>query len=166
MASSVNATTAGGGGVIATGDSSGILNLQGNGNTGISISATGVPTITTPTVSGTSTFGTATMSSPSGSAPLAMARCWVYFNGASGAVTASLNVSSVTVNSAGQYTVNMTTAAPNANYAKVASGYGGPGLFTGVDWNAATSSTFSIYCANTLTQAYQSGNPVNAVAYW
>ena len=89
MASSVNATTAGGGGVIATGDSSGILNLQGNGNTGISISATGVPTITTPTVSGTSTFGTATMSSPSGSAPLAMARCWVYFNGASGAVTAS-----------------------------------------------------------------------------
>lgn len=55
MASSINATTAGGGGVITTADSSGVLNLQGAGNTGISISATGVPTITAPTISGVMT---------------------------------------------------------------------------------------------------------------
>ena len=165
MASTINSTGTSSG-VVTTADASGILNLQGGGNTGISISATGVPTVTTPTISGTATFGSAALSSPSGSAPLAMARAWVYFNGSSGAVTASLNVSSVTVNSAGQYTVNLTTAAPSANYAKIASGYGGPGLFTGVDWNAATTSSFSVYCANTLTQAYKSGNPVNAVAYW
>lgn len=52
MASTINATTAGGGGVVTTADASGVLELQGGGNTGISISVTGVPTITAPTVSG------------------------------------------------------------------------------------------------------------------
>lgn len=55
MASSINASNSGGGGVITTADASGVLNLQGAGNTGISISATGVPTITSPTISGVMT---------------------------------------------------------------------------------------------------------------
>lgn len=45
MSSIINASTSGAGGLITTPDSSGVLALQGAGNTGISISATGVPTV-------------------------------------------------------------------------------------------------------------------------
>lgn len=45
------------GGAIVTADASGVLTLQGAGNTGISISTAGVPTLTTP-VLGTPTSGT------------------------------------------------------------------------------------------------------------
>lgn len=47
MASTINASNSGGGGIIQTADASGVLNLQGGGNTGVSISAAGVPTLTT-----------------------------------------------------------------------------------------------------------------------
>jgi len=43
-------------------------------------------------------------------------RAWVNFNGSSGAIRASGNVSSVTYNGAGDYTVNFTNAMPDANY--------------------------------------------------
>jgi hypothetical protein len=53
----------------------------------------------------------------SGSAPIYAARAWVNFNGTGVvAIRASGNVSSITDNSAGKYTVNFTTAMPNANY--------------------------------------------------
>ena len=46
------------------------------------------------------------------------ARAWVNFNGVSGAsIRASYNVSSVTRNSTGSYTVNFTNAMSDANYA-------------------------------------------------
>lgn len=54
MASTINSTGTSSG-IVSTADASGVLNLQGGGNTGISISATGVPTITTPTISGVMT---------------------------------------------------------------------------------------------------------------
>ena len=49
------------------------------------------------------------------------ARAWVNFNsdGATTAIRASYNVSSVTYNSTGYFTVNLTTALLNANYAVV-----------------------------------------------
>lgn len=56
MATILNADTAVGGAVL-TGDASGVLTLQGAGNTGVSISSAGVPTLTTP-VLGTPTSGT------------------------------------------------------------------------------------------------------------
>jgi hypothetical protein len=46
-----------------------------------------------------------------------VAKAWVNFLGASGAVNSFFNVSSVTRNSSGNYTINFTTAMPNANYA-------------------------------------------------
>ncbi len=52
-----------------------------------------------------------------GNAPLFGARAWVNFNGATGAIRASGNVASVVRNSIGNYTINFTTAMPNANYA-------------------------------------------------
>ena len=58
MATILNADTSTGGAVI-TGDASGSLALQGAGNTGITISSAGVPTLVTP-VLGTPTSGNLT----------------------------------------------------------------------------------------------------------
>ena len=51
-----------------------------------------------------------------------LAKAWVNFNGTGTvAIRAAGNVSSVTDNGAGDYTVNFTTAMPDANYAGVVS---------------------------------------------
>ena len=53
----------------------------------------------------------------SGSAPIYAARAWVNFNGTGTvAIRASGNVSSITDNGTGDYTVNFTTSMPDANY--------------------------------------------------
>jgi hypothetical protein len=50
-----------------------------------------------------------------------MARAWVNFNGVGTvAIRASVNVSSITDNGTGDYSVNYTTAMPDANYAGLA----------------------------------------------
>lgn len=52
-----------------------------------------------------------------GSAPVYACRAWVNFNGTGTvAIRASGNVSSITDNGTGDYTVNFTTAMPDANY--------------------------------------------------
>ena len=60
-------------------------------------------------------------------------RAWVNFNGTSVvAIRQSFNVSSITDNGTGDYTVNFTTAMPDGNYAfSVAAGTG-----TTVNWTA------------------------------
>jgi hypothetical protein len=54
-----------------------------------------------------------------GSAPIYACRAWVNFDGTTspGTIRASGNVSSVTRNGTGDYTVNFTTSMPDANYA-------------------------------------------------
>jgi len=53
-----------------------------------------------------------------GSAPMYACRAWVNFNGTGTvAIRASGNVSSITDNGAGDYTINFATALPDANYA-------------------------------------------------
>ena len=55
-----------------------------------------------------------------GSAPVYACRAWVNFNGTGTvAIRASGNVSSITDNGVGIYTVNFTTALPDANYSAV-----------------------------------------------
>lgn len=57
-----------------------------------------------------------------GTAPIYAARAWVNFNGTGTvAIRASGNVSSITDNGVGDYTVNFTTTMPDANYAAVIS---------------------------------------------
>ncbi len=61
-------------------------------------------------------------------------RAWVTFNGTNGSIVSSGNVSSVSRNSTGQYTVNFSTAMPDANYAvsgaaSTNSGADGPRIF-------------------------------------
>jgi hypothetical protein len=59
----------------------------------------------------------------SGSAPMYACRAWVNFKGTGTvAIRASGNVSSITDNGTGNYTVNFTTAMPDANYAAACNG--------------------------------------------
>ena len=69
----------------------------------------------------------------SGGAPMYACRAWVNFNG-TGTVTirASGNVSSITDNGVGNYTINFTTAMPDSNYAvSYAAGVLGGGMHAG-----------------------------------
>jgi len=52
-----------------------------------------------------------------GTAPYYGARAWVNFDGYNGNIYASGNVSSVTRNGPGDYTINFTTSMPDTNYA-------------------------------------------------
>jgi hypothetical protein len=63
-------------------------------------------------------FDSAPVPTVSGTAPLYMCRAWVNFDGTGTvAIRASGNVSSITDNGTGDYTVNFTTALVDANYA-------------------------------------------------
>ena len=65
-------------------------------------------------------------------------RAWVNFNGTGTvAIRDSGNVSSITDNQTGDYTVNFTTAMPDANYSSVSSG----GAISGIGSRTAISST-------------------------
>jgi hypothetical protein len=62
-------------------------------------------------------FDSASVPAVSGTAPLYFCRAWVNFNGTGTvAIRASGNVTSITDNGTGDYTVNFTTAMPDANY--------------------------------------------------
>ena len=75
-----------------------------------------VSTIGTNSLASTAQIGSLTTAS--GSAPSYSARAWVNFNGTGTvAIRASGNVSSITDNGVGDYTVNFTTALSSVDYA-------------------------------------------------
>ncbi|MBY5804071.1 hypothetical protein HFN52_10725 [Rhizobium leguminosarum] len=65
-----------------------------------------------------------------GTAPVYACRAWVRFAGASGTISASGNVTSVTRNGVGDYTVNFTDNMPDANYATALCASGSSGSAT------------------------------------
>lgn len=86
----------------------------------------------------------------SGSAPVYGARAWCVFDGTltgTNAPTAGGNVTSVTRNATGDYTINFTTALPDANYA--VSGFAGKNTGTGRPY-ISQSSAGSTYTASSL----------------
>jgi hypothetical protein len=87
-----------------------------------------------------------------GTYPAFDARVWVNFNGTGTvAIRASGNVSSITDNGVGDYTVNFTTAMPNANYSLVASStFGSANGFAGT---APTTSAARVSAYTTTTGA-------------
>jgi hypothetical protein len=94
---------------------------------------------------GTSTLVTnatlPTQLNASGSAPIYACRAWVNFNGTGTvAIRGSGNVSSITDNGTGDYTLNFTTAMPDANYCFTGSA-GTPGSALGVVSNRAIDPT-------------------------
>ena len=111
-------------------DNTGILELKtgtGAGTTGLTIDASQNVTLATGIA------GDFKMNSGYGSVATAYGcRAWVNFNGTGTvAIRASGNVSSITDNGTGDYTVNFTTAMPDANYGVSAtiSGFFGTGFF-------------------------------------
>ena len=68
-------------------------------------------------------INSATLGSQSGSAPMFACRAWVNFNGTGTvAIRGNGNVSSITDNGTGDYTVNFSTAMADANYCVTSSG--------------------------------------------
>lgn len=77
-----------------------------------------VRAVTPSTLKTTIPIQTKSALNASGNAPIYACRAWVNFNGTGTvAIRASGNVSSITDNGTGDYTINFTTAMPDANYA-------------------------------------------------
>ena len=131
-----------------------------NGGTGVATkTGTGAvvlgtsPTLTTPV------FNSATFATVSGTAPIYGCRAWCTFNGTTAGTNAPAsggNVTTVTRNSTGSYSVNLTTAMSDALYSTqcITSRSAGGWAYLG----ASTSSTvnFNVYnSAGTLVDADQ-----------
>ena len=110
-------------------------------------------------------INSATLGSQTGSAPIFAARGWVNFNGTGTvAIRASGNVSSITDNGTGTYTVNFTTALADANYALT--GTTGNGSSDGNTWSLkldGTMNTTSVQIKTTFSNNVGNSNVVDFV---
>jgi hypothetical protein len=87
------------------------------------------------------------------------AKAWVNFNGTGTvAIRASYNVSSITDNGTGDYTINFATAFSNTNYA-VVGGAGNGGTFSFVTPNAGTKTTTATGIYATASSLIALGDP-------
>jgi hypothetical protein len=108
MASSINASTSGAGGVITTADNTGILNLQSAGTTVAAVSSTGVAITGTLSASGEATISGLTVGKGGGS---------IASNTALGASALSLNTTAVNNTAVGyQALSNSTTSNGNTAF--------------------------------------------------
>jgi len=99
--------------VIGEGITPGTTVSSGGGTTSITLSANANTTLSSDPVS----FYSATKLLSPGLVGAQLCKAWVNFNGTSTvAIRASYNVSSITDNGVGDYTVNFTTALADANY--------------------------------------------------
>ena len=76
---------------------------------------------------------------------LGMAKAWVNYNGSTQTINNSFNVSSVTRVGSGDYTVNFSTAMPNANYVFAATAQNTSGVGTFISQKTSTTPT-TTYC--------------------
>jgi hypothetical protein len=151
MASTITAGNATNGLALSC-DNTGILELKtgtGAGTTGLTIDASQNAAFAGTITATNGVTGDFKMDSGYGSVATAYGcRAWVNFNGTGTvAIRASGNVSSITDNGTGDYTVNLATAMPDVNFA--CSGYGEASLING-NWpfifgtNGSQSSTSAI----------------------
>jgi hypothetical protein len=101
-------------GIKTTGGDDGVLKIQNNGVDAVTVASDGDVTL----AADLSVTSNLLFNSGYGSVATAYGcRAWVNFNGTGTvAIRASGNVSSITDNGTGDYTVNFTTAMPDANY--------------------------------------------------
>ena len=101
-----------------------------------------------------------------GTAPIYACRAWVNFNGTGTvSIRASGNVSSITDNGVGDYTVNFTTAMSDVNYSVVGQGsiVGSDGRFQSENVTARTISAYRMTTVNTNQSLTDSTNVSIAV---
>jgi hypothetical protein len=88
-----------------------------------------------------------------------IAKAWVNYKGtATRGINGSFNVSSVTFNSTGNYTINFTTAMPNANYSCTSSAETALSIanfadLTGVVSGGRTTTSVNVVCINSTDGA-------------
>lgn len=97
-----------------------------------------------------------------GTAPIYGCRAWVNFDGTgtigtNQTIRASGNVTSVLKNGTGDYTVNFTTAMPDANYAAVAMGLSGTAAY-GDSWSTNAYNTAPVAGSIRISNTYQDDN--------
>ena len=131
--------------LVLTGDTSGQVTISAP-------AVAGTNTITLPASTGTAIISdaSANIQFNSGYGSVATAygcRAWVNFNGTGTvAIRASGNVTSITDNGTGNYTVNFTTAMTDANYSATASGFRTAGNEAIVTTDTYTTSALTINC--------------------
>ena len=92
-----------------------------------------------------------------------MARAWVNFNGTGTvAIRSAFNVTSITDNGTGNYTLNFTAAMDDANYAVLGTGGDAAAFYQVVHVSSVTAPTVSAVRVATVVQS--SGQPVYADA--
>lgn len=105
-----------------------------------------------------------------------IAKAWVCFNGNTGAISSAFNVSSITKNAVGNYTLNFTTALANALYAFSGSCGTGGGAFAGGDDNVVTggfsgaaaiksTTQLTVFCVDTRDRILQDSQSICVVIF-
>ena len=148
--------------IVLVGSTSGSCTLQEQAVAGTTVltlpTTSGTIAITaSPTFTGTATIPTATvttLNTPTGvlatqNGMTGIAKAWVNFDGSgTPAIRDSFNVSSITDNGTGDYTINFTTAFANTNYARTAWGIwpntSAAGLVSGSDSDSKTTTSCRI----------------------
>lgn len=115
-------------------------------------------TLTTPSIAqiNSTSSGTPTVfADSSGTQVGTLCRAWVNFNGSTAAIRASFNVTSVTKNGTGDYTINFTNAMPDANYTWIGQqgNTAGGAVIKGFDGTTPTTSSFRAGVYNTTWSA-------------
>ncbi|NBS68902.1 hypothetical protein EBT31_08280 [bacterium] len=123
------------------------MTLSGDGTiTGLAVGGLPDSSIATADIANAAITAAKLDGAQSGSAPIYAARAWVNFNGTGTvAIRASGNVSSITDNGVGDYTVNFTTAMSDANYSAVALPGGTSAVFSCRGQEDATARTTSAW---------------------
>jgi hypothetical protein len=127
-----------------------MITIDGSANTITGLAAGGLPdaTVTTADIVDANITASKLSGAQTGAAPIYGCRAWCVFNGTTAgtnAPTAGGNVTSITRNGTGDYTINFTTALPDANYSVViAAGYQGQTLGIAVT-STSTAPTSSAY---------------------
>lgn len=114
--------------------------------------------VTTAKIADSAVTAAKLASGQTGAAPIYAVRSWVNFTGTgTPTVAAGGNVSSITDNGVGDYTVNMTTAMADVNYAVAATAFAGAGVFY-LDVRGDTT-TLTTTAYRLVTHVQNSGNP-------
>jgi len=156
MSVNINADTTNG--LVLTSDTSGELKLQSAGADIATVNSSGITmaagkVISNSGISSYTDSDALTLFNASGSAPVYACRAWASWD-INQTILGSGNVSSITDNGVGRYTVNMTTAMPDVNYSITALGGDDStsqiGIYTGNNTHTPlyTTSSFRIATSN------------------